>query len=138
MKPENITYQLFPSHNLIVAKASGMIDFADIGKFISSVGSEPDFEMGMNLLYDGREVLGMNGNPEAYQQAADMISDPQKITKKSKTVFLIKKREPALMAYIEGYKLMASASKVEHETFIESELDLILDYLELHDFPIQL
>ena len=135
MQPVNIKYKVFPELNLVLAVAAGQVDFEDTLRLIYCLAEEPNFKIGMNLLYDVRHVTGVKGNPENFQKAADYVSDPDIVREYAKTAFLLDDNSTSVKAYVEGYILMVSASRVEHRAYLQRDLSKLLIFLGIDELP---
>lgn len=135
MRQTQVVYRINKEANLILAKAFDEVPFEDVLLFVQCLLADPDYRDGMNLLYDARCVTGMKGEITSYQAAATIVSDQTLLTVPARTAVLVVNDDPKLMAYVDGYALMASSSMVEHKGFEERQIGELVAYLQLNEFP---
>lgn len=131
----NIQFVLLPEDNLVIAKATGIVDFVEVLNFIDRVMADEKYIVGMKCFYDSTEVEGMAGDPMDYMKAAEMVSDELVLPKASKTSILYDRNNERTKGFTEGYLLMTTASQVEHRAFDITEMDEALKFLDLEKLP---
>lgn len=132
---QNFSYQLYPTHNLIHVKVSGDVQFESFLAFFSRVDADPNYSPTMNCLWDSREVTSVDGSILDFNGAAQRINDKSRFATKTRTAILLDSTKKNIEQYTKGFLLMASASNVEHKTFIEFDDAELLIFLNLKNWP---